>query len=111
MALPMVTQPELVRRLAEDTGYSQSEIRVTLTALNAIVEDAVVNCERVKLANVIIEPALRKATKRRMGRNPQTGESVEIAARPASVRIKLTATKPIKEAVPSVQKLKRKLAA
>lgn len=110
MALPMTTQPELVEKLAYETGFSKADTKMVLTALNGVVEGIVLDCKRVKLAGVIIEPAMRKATKKRMGRNPQTGEEVEVAAKPASVRIKMTATKPLKDAAPSAQKLRKRLA-
>jgi len=109
MALPLLTQPQLVEEVAYETGFSKADVKILLTALNEVVTDNVSNCVRVKLAGVIIEPALRKATKKRMGRNPQTGEEVEVAAKPASVRIKVTATRPLKDAAPSVQKLKKNL--
>src|SRR5580765_1515749 len=99
MALPLMTQNELIEELAYQTGYSKSEIRVMLMALGEAVNGAVGNCKRVKFAGLIVEPALRKATKKRKGRNPATGEEIEIAAKPASVRVKLTATKPLKEAL------------
>jgi nucleoid DNA-binding protein len=111
MALPMLTQTELVDAISDETGYTKSEIRVTLAALHDIVNYSLGNCERVKIAGVIIEPALRKATKKRLGRNPATGEEIEVAAKPASVRVKLTATKPLKDAAPTVQRLRKRIAA
>jgi nucleoid DNA-binding protein len=109
MALPMTTQPELVEKLAYETGFSKADTKLLLSSLGVVVESIMQDCERVKLAGVIIEPAMRKATKKRMGRNPATGEEVEVAAKPASVRIKMTATKPLKDAAPSVQKLRKRL--
>jgi nucleoid DNA-binding protein len=107
----MITQTELVDKLAWETGYTKSEIRVMLTALNDVVLSSLGDCKRTKIAGLIIEPALKKATKKRMGRNPQTGEPVEVAAKPASVRVKLTATKVLKDAAPSVQRLRKRIAA
>jgi nucleoid DNA-binding protein len=107
----MLSQPELVEEIAFQTGYSKSEIRVTLAALAEVVNSSISNCQRVKIAGAIFEPALRKATKKRMGRNPATGEEVEVSAKPASVRIKLTATKPLKDSAPTVQKLRKRVAA
>lgn len=111
MALPLITQTQLIDRLVDETGYTKSEIRVTMQALSNITEHALSNCERVKLAGVIVEPALKKATRKRIGRNPATGEEVEVAAKPASVRVKLRATRQLKDAAPTVQKLKRRIAA
>jgi nucleoid DNA-binding protein len=111
MALPMLTQNELIDELVYHTGYTKSECRVFLLALSDITTGSLGNCQRVKFAGLIVEPALRKATKKRMGRNPATGEEIEIAAKPASVRVKLTATKPLKDALPSAQRLKKRIAA
>lgn len=111
MALPLLTQTELIEELAYQTGYSKSECRVFLLAISDVVNGAVNNCQRVKFAGLTVEPALKKATKKRMGRNPATGEEIEIAAKPASVRVKMTAQKPLKDALPSVQRLKKRVAA
>lgn len=111
MALPLITQSQLQTMLAEEAGISKAQARDVLISLDNIVFDAVFNCERVKIAGVTIAPAVKAATKKRMGRNPQTGEEVPVAAKPASVRISLRAAKPLKESAPTVQKLRRKLAA
>jgi len=111
MALPLVTQSELQSMLAEEADITKAQARDVLVAIENIVNDCIFNCERVKIGGVTIAPAVKKATKARMGRNPQTGEDVPVAAKPASVRIALRAAKPLKDSAPSVQKLKRKLAA
>src|SRR4051812_17594696 len=109
MALPMVTQAQLVEDLAEATGFSKGEIRNVLSALDERVADALGSCERIKVAGVQIEPKLKKATKKRMGRNPATGEDVQIPAKPASVRVHARVTKGLKEKAPSVKSLNRAL--
>ena len=111
LPLPIITQTELQSRLAQETGYTKADWKYFLDVLGTIVGDAMTNCERVKIAGLVVEPALKKATKKRMGRNPATGEEVEIAAKPASVRIKLTALKTLKDSAPPVQRLRKKLAA
>ena len=110
MALPMWTQTEIVDHLAEVTGFPKGEIRNVLAAQSDLVQDVMVNCERIKVAEITIEPKLRKATKKRMGRNPATGESIEISAKPASVVVKARVGKKLQEQVPSVQKLRKTLA-
>jgi len=101
----MVTQAQLVENLAEATGFSKGEIRNVLNALDEEVHGALSNCERIKVAGVQIEPKLRKATKKRQGRNPATGEAVAIPAKPASVKIHARVTKALKEYAPTVKKL------
>jgi nucleoid DNA-binding protein len=110
MALPLVTQPQLVEALAKETGYSKSDIRHVLKSLDDVVCDAISECKRVKIGTVVqIEPKLRKAQKARMGRNPQTGEDVPIAKKPASVRIAARILKPAKDAAPTTNQLRARL--
>jgi nucleoid DNA-binding protein len=110
MALPMWTQSEIVDHLAEVTGFPKGEIRNVLAAQAELVQDVMANCERIKLAEITIEPKMRKATKKRMGRNPATGEEIEISAKPASVVIKARVGKKLQDNGPNVQKLRKALA-
>ena len=52
---------------------------------------------------------MRPAQKARMGRNPATGEEIEIGPKPASVALGARALSKAKGALPSMQKAKRKL--
>ena len=46
-----------------------------------------------------IRSVKKPATKKRMGRNPATGEEIEIGPKPASIRVRITALKRLKEMV------------
>ena len=46
-----------------------------------------------------IKAAKRPATKKRMGRNPATGEEIMIPAKPATTRIRVTALKKLKDMI------------
>lgn len=105
MGLTLIKQTELVENLSERTGYSKGDVKHFLVALEEEVQDAVRNCNKVKVAGVQIEPKLRKASKARMGRNPQSGEAVKIAAKPASVKVAARVLTTLKNAAPSVKKL------
>lgn len=107
----MLTQSQLVRNLAERTGHSASVVRVILAAVEDEVIEALESGQRVKLAGVQVEPKLRPASKKRKGRNPATGEDVEIAAKPASVVLKARVLASLKNKVelPSTRKLKNLL--
>lgn len=112
MGLKLIKQTELVENIADATGYSKSDVRHFFSALEDEVRYAISNCNKIKIAGVQIEPKLKKATKKRMGRNPATGEAVQIAAKPASVKITarvLAALGKDEAVVPSVGKLKKKL--
>lgn len=109
MALPMMTQSELAAELADRTGWNRADAKRALAELEGIVRDNLGQCIRTKVAGVVIEPKLRKATKKRMGRNPQTGEAVEISAKPASVRVAARVSKSLKESAPTTKKLQNNL--
>lgn len=109
MALQMMSQVELVEELAEELGWSKSDVRHFLAALTDIVEANTRACIRTKVAGVVIAPTLKKATKKRKGRNPATGEEVTIKAKPASVKVKAKIVKPLSDATPSVKKLQNAL--
>lgn len=106
MALPLVTQSQMVEEISEETGFAKGEIRHMLTALTEFVEGHIAVGNRVKIAHVTIEPKLKKARKKRMGRNPQTGEAVQIPAKPASTTVKARVGKTLMEKAPSVKKLR-----
>lgn len=110
MALPLVRQTQFVEEVSEESGFSKSEVRAVLNAIDTVVTDHIADCERVKIGNLVqIEPKLRKKQKARMGRNPATGEDVKISAKPASVRVAARVLKGAKDAAPKVATLQKKL--
>ena len=52
---------------------------------------------------------MKPASKARKGRNPGTGEEITIPAKPASVDLRARALSKAKGALPSVQKVRRRL--
>jgi nucleoid DNA-binding protein len=109
MGLSTLTQSELANELAERTGWNRADAKRALAELETIVAENVGNCVRVKVAGVVIEPKLKKASKKRKGRNPATGEEVEIAAKPASVKVKARALSALQKSAPSTRKLQNAL--
>jgi nucleoid DNA-binding protein len=109
MALTKMTQAQLADELADRVGLSRADAKRVLGELEDIVVDNLANCVRTQVAGVTIEPKYKAATKKRMGRNPQTGEEVPVPAKPASVRIATRASKTLKLAAPSVKKLQARL--
>lgn len=104
--LPMLTQTELVEEIAEESGWSKGDVRRILDAISTVVQNNVTEGYRVKLAGVQIEPVLKKATKKRKGRNPATGEEITIGAKPASVKLRAKIVNPLKGVkLPSTKKL------
>lgn len=80
---PSVNKQELAARVAERAGVSD---KVAYAVLNATIEEvqvAVANGERVGLTGFGMFEGRERAA--RVGRNPQTGETVPVAARTAAV--------------------------
>lgn len=109
MALPMMTQTELIGELADRTGWTRGDVKHLLSEMEEIVHLNLGDCIRTKVAGVVIEPKLRPKSKARMGRNPATGEEVKIKAKPASVRVVGRVTKALRDKAPSTRKLQNAL--
>ena len=97
-----MTKTGILNELAERTQLSRKQIDSVLTELESLIERHI----RKKAVGeftlpglVKIRAAKRPATKKRTGRNPKTGEEIVIAAKPASVRVRVTALKRLKEMV------------
>ena len=73
-----MNRKDLVETIAQQAGLSSAQADAALTALVAGVTDAVASGDRVAVAGFgTFEPRERSA---RTGRNPQTGQPIEIAA-------------------------------
>jgi nucleoid DNA-binding protein len=104
-----MTQAELVEDLAERTGWSKSDVKHLLAELEEVIHDNLGACVRTKVAGVTIYPHLQPKRKKRMGRNPATGEEVQISAKPASSTVKAKVDSKLKEHAPSTRKLQNAL--
>ena len=107
-----LTQTQLISALADRTELSKADAKRTLAALEEIVLEELGNAQKVRLGGLVqLTVRVKPATKKRMGRNPATGEQIEIAAKPASVDLRARPLARAKAALPSVQKARRRLAA
>jgi nucleoid DNA-binding protein len=107
-----LTQTQLVAAVAERSELSKAEAKRALTALDEIVLEEVGNAQKIRIGGLVqLTVRLKPATKKRQGRNPATGEEITIAAKPASVDVRARPLAKVKEALPSVQKARRRLAA
>ncbi|GGH62338.1 HU family DNA-binding protein [Rothia aerolata] len=85
---------ELVAEVAEKAGTSQAAVNGVLDALFQVFESSVAKGEKITIPGwMAIERTDRAA---RTGRNPQTGETIQI---PAGHGVKLTAGSKLKAAV------------
>lgn len=89
-----MTKTELIVSIAEKAGISKADAEKALNALQESIMDAVKNGEKVTLVGFgSFEQRQRQA---RVGRNPQTGEKLNI---PASKVPKFIPGKAFKKAV------------
>lgn len=70
---------DLVAAVAQETGISESKVSQAVTAIFAAIEGAMAKGEEVSISGF----GTFKVTERpaREGRNPQTGETIKIAAK------------------------------
>jgi nucleoid DNA-binding protein len=109
--LPL-TQTQMVTEVADRAQLSKSDAKRALVALDEIVLEQLGNAQKVRIGGLVqLTVRVKPAQKKRKGRNPATGEEIEIAAKPASVDLKARPLAKAKTALPSVQKARRRLAA
>lgn len=89
-----MNKKELITSMSEKTELTKKDVELALNAFIETVEETLENGEKVQLTGFgVFEPRQRKA---RMGRNPKTGEELEI---PASVIPAFKVGKAFKERV------------
>ena len=107
-----LTQSQMVAAVADRADMSRADAKRALDALDEIVLEELGNAQKVRLGGLVqLTVRVKPATKKRTGRNPATGEEITIAAKPASVDVRARPLAKAKEALPSVQKARRRLAA
>ena len=105
-----LTQSQLADAVAERAGLTRADAKSALSALEEVILDEISNAEKVKIGGVVqLVVRMKAATKERLGRNPATGEEITIKAKPASVDVRARALAKAKNALPSLQKAKKKL--
>jgi nucleoid DNA-binding protein len=86
--------------LEENDGLNRKQVKQVLESLESIGH------KQLKKTNVFVVPGFakfvvvhKKATPARMGRNPATGEEIQIAAKPARKVVRARPVKAIKVAI------------
>jgi DNA-binding protein HU-beta len=107
-----LTQTQLLAAVAGRAEFTKADTKRVLHALEAVVLDEISNAQKVRIGGLVqLTVRVRPAQKKRPGRNPATGESITIAAKPASVDVRARVLARAKGALPSVPKARRRLAA
>jgi nucleoid DNA-binding protein len=107
-----LTQTQLIAAVADRSQLSKADAKRVLAALDEVILDELGNAQKVRISGLVqLTVRVKPAQKKRKGRNPATGEEIEIAAKPASVDLRARPLARAKAALPSVQKARRRLAA
>lgn len=99
-AKPMA-KSAIYQELANSTGLSKKQISSVLDELVELMKRQLKKGPGVFALPGVLKVRIvhRPARKARMGRNPQTGEEIQIPAKPASKAVKAQALKNLKELV------------
>ena len=107
-----LTQSQMIAAVADRADMSRADAKRALDALDEVVLEELGNAQKVRLGGLVqLTVRVKPAQKKRKGRNPATGEEIDIAAKPASVDVRARPLAKAKAALPSVQKARRRLAA
>ncbi len=107
-----LTQTQIIAAVAERAELSKADAKRAIAALDEVILEEIGNAQKVRIGGLVqLTVRVKPAQKKRMGRNPATGEEIEIGAKPASVDIRARPLARAKAALPSVQKARRRLAA
>ncbi len=87
-----MNKTQLIQKIAENGNMTKKDAEIALKAVIDAISDSVASGEKVQVAGFGSFDV--KARDARMGRNPKTGEAVEIAA---SKRIVFTAAQSLKD--------------
>lgn len=97
------TRLEIIRSISEETGLSVKDVRGVFIAAGALSKRHIMKRGSGEFAvpemGIKINRKTKPATKKRMGRNPATGEAVVIAAKPKRDVIKVRALKVLKDVI------------
>ena len=89
-----MNKTELVNAIAQKTGQSASSVGEVLAAFEGVVTAAVAGGEKVQLPGFLTFDSAERAA--RTGRNPATGEAIQI---PAKTVVKFAIAKQLKELI------------
>jgi len=97
-----MSKTAIVSDIAESTELSRAQVVAVLDELEVLIERHIKKraVGEFTLPGLLkIKSVKRPATKARMGRNPATGEEILIGPKPASIRVRVTPLKKLKEMV------------
>ncbi|NCF33061.1 MAG: integration host factor [Proteobacteria bacterium] len=97
-----MTKTAILNEIATNTNLTRTQVGAVMEELESVIERHIRkrSVGEFTLPGLLkIKAAKRPATKKRMGRNPATGEEIVIAAKPATTRVRVTALKKLKDMI------------
>ena len=97
-----MTKTAIINDIAESTNMTRAQVTSVMEELESVIERHIRkrSVGEFTLPGLLkIKAAKRPATKKRMGRNPATGEEIVIAAKPATTRVRISALKKLKDMI------------
>ena len=97
-----MTKTAILNEIATNTNLSRAQVISVMDELESVIERHIRkrSVGEFTLPGLLkIKAAKRPATKKRMGRNPATGEEIVIPAKPATTRVRVTALKKLKDMI------------
>lgn len=94
------TKSAIFNEIAEISQVSRKDVKTVFAAIRNVIERHVMPKGSGEVTipelGIKVRRVSKKATKARMGRNPFTGEEIQIPAKPARKSVKVTALKNLK---------------
>ena len=95
------TQTQIISSISSDTGLTNKDVKAVLESLSELSHRHIMKQGsgefKVPFMGIKINRKVKPATQKRMGRNPATGEEMEIAAKPKREVVKALPLKVIKD--------------
>ncbi|MDP9801582.1 DNA-binding protein HU-beta [Arcanobacterium wilhelmae] len=89
-----LNRTELIAKIAEEAGLTKTDADKAISALQTVLVEALAKGDSVKITGLMSVERTERAA--RKGRNPRTGEEIQI---PAGYGVKISAGSNLKKAV------------
>jgi DNA-binding protein HU-beta len=84
-----LTQSQMIAAVADRAEMSRAEAKRALDALDEIILEELGNAQKVRIGGLVqLTVRVKPAQNKRKGRNPATGEEIDVAAKPATVDVR-----------------------
>lgn len=94
------TKSEILAQISKDTGLSKKDVSAVFESQANIIKKSLKSAGLFTMPGLLKMKVVKKpATKARQGTNPFTGEPMTFKAKPASRKVRILATKALKDIV------------